>query len=78
MGKGELGGGGGGEVEGGGWGGAVSKYKNKPVSSNAAGEIFFPEPRIFLLMTIHDSPLLGHSASGLNFYDDSGRRPLVD
>ncbi len=60
------------------WGWDVSKYKNKPVSSNDTVEIFFSEPRIFLLMTIADSPLLGQSASGLNFYDDSGRRPLAD
>jgi hypothetical protein len=29
-------------------------------------------------MTIADSPLLGQSASGLNFYDDSRRNPLVN
>ncbi len=29
-------------------------------------------------MTIADSPLLGQSASGLNFYDDSGRSTLAD
>jgi hypothetical protein len=59
----------------GGW--EVSKYKNKPVSSNAAVEIFFSGSRIFLLMTLADSPLLGESASGLNFYGDSGRHPLA-
>ncbi len=42
------------------------------------GAKFFSEPRIFLLMTIPDSPLLGQTASGLNFYDDSGRSPLAD
>ena len=29
-------------------------------------------------MTIADSLLLGQSASGLNFYDDSGRSQLAD
>ncbi len=55
-------------------GGEVSKYKNTPVSSYAAVDRTFSEPRIFLLMTIAiaDSPLVGQSASGLNFYDDSG------
>ena len=62
----------------GGVGGKVSKYKNTPVSSSAAVERYFSEPRIFLLMTIADSPLLGQSASGMNFNDDSGRRPLAD
>ncbi len=38
------------------------------LSSNAAVERIFSEP--FLLMTIADSPLLGHSASGLNFWDE--------
>jgi hypothetical protein len=56
----------------------VSKYKNKPLSSSAAVEISFSEPSLFLLMTISDSPLLGQFASGLNFYDDSGRRLLAD
>jgi len=32
----------------------------------------------FGLMTIVDCALLGQSASGLNFYDDSGRSPLAD
>ncbi len=36
------------------------------------------QPSIFLLMTIADSPLLGRSASGQSFYDDSGRSPLAD
>ncbi len=69
----------GGREEGCGWG-EVSKFKNTPVSSSAAAvERFFSEPRIFLLMTIAgDSPLPGQSASGLNFYDDSGRSPLAD
>ncbi len=44
----------------------------------AAVERFFSEPRIFVLMTIADSPLLGQSASRLNYYDDSGRSPLAD
>jgi hypothetical protein len=51
----------------------VSKYKNTPLSSNAAVERMFSEPRFFLLMTIADSPLLGQSASGQNFYDHRGR-----
>jgi hypothetical protein len=29
-------------------------------------------------MTIADCPLLGQSARGMNFYDDSGRSPLAD
>ena len=33
---------------------------------------------IILLMTIADCPLMGQSASGLNFYDDSRRNPLAD
>ncbi len=47
----------------------MSKYKNTPVSSNAVVEIFFSEPRIFLLTPIAESPILCQSASGLNFYD---------
>jgi hypothetical protein len=39
---------------------------------------FIQSQEFFLLMTIADSPLLGQSASGLNFYDDSGRSPLAD
>ncbi len=61
----------GGGDEGWGWG-EVSKYKNMPLSSSSAVERFFSEPRIFLLMRIADSTLLGQSASGLNFYDDRG------
>jgi hypothetical protein len=45
MGKGERGGGG---DEGWGWG-EVSKYKNTTVSSSAAVERFFSEPRIFVI-----------------------------
>ena len=30
------------------------------------------------LMTIADCPLLGRSASGLKFYDNSGLSPLAD
>jgi hypothetical protein len=55
--------------------GGRSKYKNTPVSSSAAVERFSSEPGIFF---VDDSPLLGQSASGLNFYDDSGRSPLAD
>jgi hypothetical protein len=58
MGKGEHAGRGG-RNEGWGWGREVSKYKNKPVLSKAEVEILFSEPRIFLLMTIADSSLLG-------------------
>jgi hypothetical protein len=48
----------------------VSKYKNIPVPSSSAAVRFFSEPRIFfVLMTIVDSPLFGHSTIGLNFYD---------
>jgi hypothetical protein len=46
MGKVERGGGGG--DEGWGWGGGV-KYKNTLVSSSAAVERFFSEPRIFFV-----------------------------
>ncbi len=49
-------------------GGELSKYKNTPVSSSAALERFFLDPRIFLLMMIADSPLLGESASRMNLY----------
>jgi hypothetical protein len=56
----------------------VSKLKNDPVSSKAVVKIFFSGPRICLLMTIAGPLLMGQSASGLNFYDDSGRRPLAD
>jgi len=56
----------------------VSKYNNKPVSSNAAVDIFFSEPRILLLMTIGNSPLLGQSASRLNFYDNSRHNLLAE
>ena len=48
------------------------------VSSNAAVNIFFSEPRIFFLMMIADSPRLGQSASEQNFSDDSGCHPLAD
>jgi hypothetical protein len=41
-----------------------------------SGDIF-SEPRIFLLITIADSPLLGQSASGINFYDDSGLKAFI-
>jgi hypothetical protein len=59
-------------------GGEVSKYKNTPIPSSAAVERFFSEPRIFLLMTIADSLLLGKSDSRLNFYQDCGPSPLAD
>jgi hypothetical protein len=38
---------------------------------------FFQNQELFLMMKA-DSSLLGQSASGLNFYDDSGRSPLTD
>jgi hypothetical protein len=38
----------------------------------------FFQNHVFLLMTIADSPLLGQSASGLNFYNNGGRSPLAD
>jgi hypothetical protein len=41
--------GGGGEEMRAGVGGKVSKYKNTPVSTSAAVEIFFSEPRIFVV-----------------------------
>ncbi len=56
----------------------VSKYKNTLASSSAAVERFFQSQEFLLLMTIADSPLLGQSASRLNFNDDSGRSPLAD
>jgi hypothetical protein len=56
----------------------VSKYKNTPVPSSAAVERFISEPRIFFVDDHSDSPLLGQSASLLNFYDDSGRSPFAD
>jgi hypothetical protein len=59
-------------------GGEVSKCTYTPVPFSAAGERFFSKPRIFLLMMIVDSLLLGQSASGRNFCDDSGRNPLAD
>jgi hypothetical protein len=39
---------------------------------------FFPWAKTSWLMMVADCPLLGQSASGLNFYDDSGRSPLAD
>jgi hypothetical protein len=39
---------------------------------------FFQSQELLLLMSIADSPLLGQSASGLNFYDDRGHSPLAD
>ncbi len=49
-------------------GGEVSKY-----IQCCSGEISFKSQEFLLLMTIADSPLLGQSPSGLNFYDVSGR-----
>jgi hypothetical protein len=48
------------------WGGG-GKVKNTPVSSNAAVEIFFSEPRMFFVDDDSDSPLLGQSAANLIF-----------
>ena len=44
------------------------------------GEIFFPYCKNFFWLDddIAYCPLLGQSASGLNFYDDSGRCPLAE
>jgi hypothetical protein len=58
--------------------GEVSKYKSTPITSSAAVERFFQSQEFFLLMTIADSLLLGKSASGLNFYQDSGPSLLAD
>ncbi len=52
--------------------GGVTVQKYTSVIQYCSGDIFL------LLMTIADSPLLGQSASGLNFYDYSGRSPLAD
>jgi hypothetical protein len=38
---------------------------------------FFQSQEYFLLMTVADFPLLGQSASGLNFNVDSGRSLLA-
>ncbi len=48
--------------------------------SYAAVERIFSEPRICFVDDDSglSSPLLGHSASGQNFYDDSERSPLAD
>jgi hypothetical protein len=57
----------------------VSKYKNTPVSSNAAVERIFSEPRIFFVDDDSAlSPLLGQSASGLKAFIPSFSPPLVD
>ncbi len=66
-----------GKGEWGGEGGSVKVQKYATVIKCCSGDIFL-EPRIFLLMTIADSPLLGQSASGLKFFVDSGSRPLAD
>jgi hypothetical protein len=68
-------GGGGGE----GWGGeGVSKYKKHQCYPMLQCREFFQTQEFLLLMTIADSPLLGQSANGLNFCDDSRRSPLAD
>ncbi len=74
IGKGERGEG----DEGWGWGRGVKvqKYIN-PIQCRS-GEIFFRAKNFFLLMTIADSLLLGKSATGQNFYQDSGPSPLAD
>ncbi len=54
----------------------MSKYKNTLVSSRTEVERFFLS-KDFLLMTKADSPLLGQSASGLNFYDHIVLIPLM-
>jgi hypothetical protein len=58
--------------------GEVSKYKNTPIASSVAVERFFQSQEFLLLMMIEDSLLVVKSASGLNFYQDSGPSPLVD
>jgi hypothetical protein len=73
MGKGERGGGG--EMKAG-VGGEVNVQKYTSAIQFCSGEIFF-RAKHFLLMTIADSPLLGQSASGLQFDDDSGRSLLA-
>jgi hypothetical protein len=59
----------------GGEGVKVKKYTS--VIQCCIGEIF-SEPRIFLLTTIVNSLVLGQSASGLNFNDNSRCSPLAD
>ncbi len=55
------------------WGGGVKVQKYTSAIQCYRGEIFLQSQE-----TIADSLLLGQSASGLNFYDDSGRSPLAD
>jgi hypothetical protein len=72
MGKGERG-----EMRAGVWGGGVKIQKNTSVIQCCSGEIFF-RAKNFLLMTIADSPLLGQSASGLNFNESaSGLKAFI-
>jgi hypothetical protein len=40
-------------------------------------ERFFSEPRIFFVDDDSGLSAIGQTASGLNFYDDSGRSPLA-
>ncbi len=61
-----------------GGGGGVKVQKYTSVIQCYSGDNFFQSQEFFLLITIADYPLLGQSASGLNFYDDSGRSPLAD
>jgi hypothetical protein len=68
---------GGGEEMRAGVGGGVKVQKYTSVKQCYRGDIF-SEPQIFLLMMVADSSLLGQSASGLNFYDDSGRCRLAN
>ncbi len=59
-------------------GGRCLRKKYTSVIQCCSREIFFRAKNVFLLMMIADSPLLGQSTSGLNFYDDSGCSPLTD
>ncbi len=52
--------------------------KNDGLNGGAAVKRFFQSQEFLLLMMMTDSPLLGQSAIGLNFKDDSGRSPLAD
>ncbi len=49
-----------------------------PVLSRARSKRYFLWAKPSWLMTIADCPLLGQSASCLNFYDESGRSTLAD
>jgi hypothetical protein len=69
---------GGGDVKVGVRGGGGVKVQKYTSVIQCCMEGFFQSQEFLLLMTIADSPLLGQSASGLNFYDNRGRSPLAD